>query len=158
MLFQKYMGVEISRDNLRLDPKSLFQLAIVVFVAILLWNPFFQMVDSLITEEMSFTDQLALGGFKSGFILMPIQLGLLTLFSPIDYPFFRYIRIVLPGLFIGVVLIFVLISMRNTLSDIPGFDGAFGLFYALYPFIMSFVLRMAVTHDMKNRVDRKSVV
>jgi len=150
-LFQWYMGVQISSEKLRLDLQVIIQLGIIVFVAILLWNPFFQIVDSLVKEEMSILDQFALGGFKTGFILMPIQLGLLSLFSPLDYPFLRYMKIVIPGLLIGVILIFVLISVKDTVMKTSGFDEPFTWIYGLYPFIMAFALRTALTKDMKNR-------
>ena len=151
-LFQWYMGVKISRDNLRLDLQIIAQLGFIVLVSVLLWSPFFQVVDSLMTKEMTFLDQFALGGFKSGFILMPIQLGLLSLFSPLHYPFLRYMKIVIPGLFIGVILIFVLISIRDDVSSMPGLSDALRWVYSVYPFILSFLLRTALTKDMKTRV------
>lgn len=149
-LFQWYMGVKISSENLRLDLQVIVQLGIIIVVAIILWSPFFQIVDSLVKEEMSVLDQFALGGFKSGFILMPIQLGLLSLFSPLDYPFQRYIKIVIPGLLVGVVLIFVLVSMKDTVLT-SGLGDTFSWFYGVYPFVLSFILRTALTKDMKSR-------
>jgi|GEM_PF-4824042 len=147
-LAQSFLGIRVERESFR--AANLIDVAIIIFLAAILAQPYFQIVDTLVqTSKVEGLNHWVLSSFKGSFIWMTIHLILLSLFGGINHPLIKFRKVVFGGLVIGLIFTFLLITMAQLLSELGNVSSILTFFFGIYPLIFVFAIRFALSKELK---------